>query len=124
MISIQIIGRTTHDIELKYGQNGGAYCRFRMAGTTKTQNESAVFLDCAAFGRSAEIISNYVHKGDRLMVLGEFKDNSYEKDGQKITRYKVEVSDFELLEAKKKEAQPDADGFVPDSVDDDALPFA
>ena len=124
MISIQIIGRTTHDIELKYGQSGSAYCRFRLAGTTKTQSENAVFLDCTAFGRSAEIISNYVHKGDKILVLGEFKDNSYEKDGQKVTRYKVEVNDFELLETRKSEPLPNSDGFIPATTDDDALPFA
>ena len=126
MISIQIIGRATHDIELKYGQSGSAFCNFRLAGTTKRSDETAVFLNCTAFGKSAEAIAKYVHKGDRLLVLGELKDDSYEKEGKRILNYKVAVNDFELVEPKKKEEvpQPNAEGFVPDSVDDEDIPFA
>ena len=69
---------------------------FRKANGEK--NKETTFIDCEAWDSGAETISKYVSKGDPFLVKGALKNDSWEnKEGQKITKIKLRVEDFNLL---------------------------
>ena len=116
------------DVELRRTNSGKAVASFSMAVNKDFRNEQgnydAYFFDYVAFGQKAEIISKYVHKGDRFFVIGHLTKRSYEKDGRTIWVHEIEVDDFEFLENKKKtDTSVNANDFVPLEGDDETLPF-
>lgn len=62
-----------------------------------TRDKETTFVDCEAWDTGAETISKYVKKGDPLLVRGGLKLDTWEVDGQKRSRIKVRVTEFELL---------------------------
>lgn len=111
MNKLFLCGRTTSDIELNATPNGKSYIMFTIAcDNGKDENgekRDADFVNCVAWGKRAEIISEYVKKGNRFSVVGSFKTDKYETSSGE-TRYRSYclVSDFEFLESK-------SDSFVP-----------
>ena len=96
------------------------------------------FIRCVAFGRKAEILRDYFHKGDRINVFGSISTGSYtNKEGQKIFTTTVNCTEVEFVENKSSsgthsspQAQPkdepvpnSDDGFMQVSADDEGLPF-
>jgi single-strand DNA-binding protein len=106
----------------------------------KDGEESADFISCVCFGKSAEIAEQYMRKGMRIGVCGRIQTGSYtNKDGNKVYTTDVYVEECEFLEnkkdgeqageAKKKESaytqvSADDEGFmqIPDGLEDE-LPF-
>ena len=94
-----------------------------------TQKESVSFIDCVAWGKSAEIICQYAKRGTGILVSGRLEQHSYEtKDGQKRSRTEVIVEDFNFLSGRAEgnssynndEAQEEAD-VVPDDVPEEEI---
>ena len=99
-----LIGNLTRDPELRYTPSGTAVVEIGMAVNRKWKGqngelrEEVCFVDVSAFGRQAEIISEYCHKGKPLFVEGRLKLDSWEgKDGQKRSKMRVVVENFQLL---------------------------
>jgi single-strand DNA-binding protein len=96
MNNVNLFGRLTKDIELKYAQNekGTAIGRFTVAVNRDVPNakgeREADFIPCVSFGKTAEFISKYFHKGTRIIVSGRIQTGSYQ-DQQGQTRYTTEV---------------------------------
>ena len=96
MNNVNLFGRLTKDIELKYAQNekGTAIGRFTIAVNRDVPNSKgereADFIPCVSFGKTAEFISKYFHKGTRIIVSGRIQTGSYQ-DQQGQTRYTTEV---------------------------------
>lgn len=61
------------------------------------RDKDTVFVACEAWDTGAETIGKYVVKGDPILVEGSIKTDSWEKDGQKISRLKVRVNNFDRL---------------------------
>ncbi len=103
--SVILNGRLVKDVELENygkGKNAGVYANFSIAvgrGYKDEDGEIVVdFINCKAFNKVAEIISQYVNKGDMVTILGRLNVDKYEnKDGE--TRYAtyVSVSNVDLL---------------------------
>ena len=51
-----LTGRLTRDPELKFGQSGKAYSRFSLAVNRAGKKDEADFINCVAFGKTAEIV--------------------------------------------------------------------
>lgn len=129
------MGRLTRDPEVHYtqGDNPTAIARYTLAVDRRVKKEgeqSADFIGVVAFGRAAEFIEKYCHKGMKLLVTGRIQTGSYtNKDGNKVYTTDVIAEDQEFCESKKatEEDAPktDADGFmnVPEGIMED-LPFA
>ena len=104
-----LIGRIATDLELKQTQSGTAMCSFTLAvNRPKKQGEEqqADFIRCKTFGKTAELLNQYQHKGNRLGVVGTIQTGSYQnQDGQTIYTTDVMVNRIEFLESKK-EQQP------------------
>lgn len=103
---VVLTGRTTQDIELKYSASGTAYCRFTLAVNRMKKEDGADFISCTAFGKTAELIGEYVKKGQQLGVQGRIQQDTYEKDGQKVSKTGVTVDKIEFLEGKKENETP------------------
>ena len=97
---IALSGRLTKDPELKSGQSGKAYARFTLAVDRPMQKGEADFINCVAFGKTAELIGEYLRKGRKAGVTGRLQMGKYEVNGEKRTSYDVVVDTIEFLESK------------------------
>lgn len=129
MNRVILIGRLTKDAETRY--NGDlAIARFNLAVDRKFKKEgeqSADFISCVAFGKTAEFVEKYFGKGSKMIAEGRIQTGSYtNKEGGKVYTTDVVVEAVEFAEsknggnAKEPAAKPDADGFMPAEED---LPF-
>lgn len=122
MNKTQMLGRTATEIELKYssGDEKTAVGKFRIAVNRKGGKE-ADFFNCTAFGKTAENIAKYFHKGDRILIGGRVQNDTYtNKEGKKVTTTQIIVDEFDFIESKKDEA-PKSSDFM--DIQDEELPF-
>lgn len=80
-----IMGRITHDPELKTTPNGRNVCTFSVAVDRRYQKQGeerkADFYQVVAWGSQAEFVTKYFGKGKMVLVQGEMQSRTYEKDG-------------------------------------------
>ena len=127
---VVLAGRLTFDPELKYTRAGKAYSKFSIAIARSYNRDEADFINCTAWGKTAEIAVEYLRKGSMVGVQGSLRVSQYEQDGQKRTGTEVLVSSLEFLEGGKKNGQGSAGSSAAetsgssDSVDpNDDFPF-
>lgn len=93
---ITIIGNLVRDPEVRHTAANKAYARFTVAvnqtwsGPDGEKKEHVDYLPCVAWGRLADVIGQWLHKGAPVFVEGAMQTRSYEKDGQQ--RYVTEVN--------------------------------
>lgn len=101
-----ILGRLTRDPAIKVSQSGMTIARFTLAVNRlnkKGQNQEADFINCVAFGKTAEAIGNYVYKGQRLLVEGRIQTGSYtSKSGEKKFTTEISVNRVEFIEKRSE----------------------
>ena len=100
-----MIGRLTSDCELKTTQNGVSVTSFNLAVdrsyTPKGQEKQTDFIPCVAWRNTAEFISKYFRKGQRMAVKGELQQRTYTaNDGSKRNVYEVIVDGAFFCESK------------------------
>lgn len=133
-----LIGRLTRDPELKFGQSGKAYSRFSLAVDNPFKKEEPDFINCVAFGKTAELIGEYLRKGKKVAVNGKLQMNRFEVNGEKRTSYDVLVENVEFVEPRTSgenagyssapyspptPAPKAAPQVAEDSFDEDEFPF-
>ena len=129
-----LIGRTTKDTDIRYTQNEQpmTIARFNLAVDRRFKKEgeqSADFISCVAFGKTAEFIEKYVFKGTKIAVEGRIQTGSYtNNDGNKVYTTDVVVEQVEFAGSKtdsESAAKESNDDFmnVADGLDDEGLPF-
>ena len=135
MNSVQLIGRLTRDPEIRYTDGGASIARFGLAVDRRFKQENgadADFINIVSFGKTAEFIEKYFHKGMKIALNGRIQTGSYtDKDGKKVYTTDIVAENVEFCESKGTSANNDApapvsDGYfmnVPDGIDDE-LPFA
>lgn len=128
MNTVVLIGRTTKDADIRQsaGQNPITVARYTLAVDRKGKDAGADFINMVSFGKTAEFIEKYVHKGTKIAAKGRIQTGSYEKDGKKIYTTDVVAEEVEFAESKKSQEtaeNPDNDDFFK-VVDDAELPFA
>ena len=101
---VMIGGRLTRDPQLSYTPNQTAVVDFGMATNRKwtgqdgQQHDETCFADCVMFGKRAEVVNKYCHKGDSLFIEGRLTFDSWEaQDGSKRNKLKVTVENFEFV---------------------------
>ena len=146
MNKVILMGRLTRGPEVRYsqGESATAIARYTLAVDRRfnrnNDENSADFIGCVAFGRSAEFAERYLRKGTKVVVTGRIQTGSYtNKDGVKVYTTDVVVEDQEFAESKNAAASNDGgysapvsmpepsapgDGFmnIPDGIDEE-LPF-
>lgn len=141
MNSAQLVGRLTRDPEVRYSDGGTTVARFTLAVDRrfkKDGGDDADFINCVAFGKTAEFLEKWFRKGQRLGLTGRIQTGSYvNQEGTKVYTTEVVVENVEFVESKgasvgdggpqQRPAPTSAisDGFmnIPDGVEDDGLPF-
>ena len=118
MNKVILMGRLTRDPDYHDGQN--PFCRYTLAVDRKKKEQDADFINCVAFGRTAEFANSYFNKGTKIAVVGHFQTGSYERDGHKVNTVDVIIENQEFCESRKA-ASSDDRVVIPD--DDSDLPF-
>lgn len=116
---VVLMGRFTKDPEVREGENPIA--KFTLAVDRRFKKGEADFINCVAFGKTAEFAQKYFKQGSRAIVNGRIQTGSYtNKDGLKVHTTDVVVENMEFGESKKT----DIDGFmqIPSDIADE-LPF-
>ena len=137
---ITIMGRLTHDPEMRSTQSGVAVASFTLAvdrdfGGKDGGEKQTDFIDCTAWRHTAEFVSKYFSKGRMAVVSGRLQiDNYTDNDGNKRRSAKVIADNIYFGDSKKDGATggqsdeaasftPAPSGFVPADVDSGELPF-
>ena len=100
---VMLMGNITRDTVLSYLPSQTPVVDFGLAMNRKyktkdgEQKDETCFVDCQMFGKRAETVNKYFHKGDPIFVEGRLKYDSWEKDGKKNSRIRVFVENFEFL---------------------------
>ena len=122
MNKVCISGRLTSDPELAQTKSGKSYCRFTLAVDKWGKDAGASFINCVAWDKRAETISQYVKKGQMLPVVGRLDQSSYEKDGKKQSLVSVIVEEFDFpAKNGSSEAKTEDKGEMEDL--DSMIPF-
>ena len=137
MNKVVLVGRLTRDPEVRYsqGDNATAVARYTLAVNRrfhKDGEQSADFINCVSFGKTAEFAEKYFRKGMQVAISGRIQTGSYtNKDGNKVYTTDVVVEEQEFAESKAASQNNgsgstpvSSDGFldIPDGVDTQ-LPF-
>ena len=135
MNSVQLIGRLTRDPEVRYTDGGTSVAKFSLAVERRFKQENgadADFINIVSFGKTAEFIEKYFHKGIKIALNGRIQTGSYtDKDGKKVYTTDIVAENVEFCESKGTSSNneapaPASDGdfmSVPDGIDDGELPF-
>ncbi len=99
MNHIALMGRLTKDPKLKYSQSGKAVSKFTLAVTREFNREEADFINCIAWGKTAETIAEYLRRGRRIAVRGRISTRSYEQNGETRWITEVVVDKFEFIDS-------------------------
>lgn len=107
MNKVELIGRISQDIDVKTSQAGKSYLNFSIAVDRKYKdsqnNKITDFLNCKAFGKTAEFIGQYFNKGDKLALIGSVQvDNYTDQQGNKKSFTYIQVDEVEFVEGKKQ----------------------
>jgi single-strand DNA-binding protein len=103
---ISLTGVLGRDPEGQYTDQGTMLCKFSIAVTVGSgDNKSTEWYDIVAWGKQGEILHEYLTKGSKVQVRGDFKLNLWKsKDGgEPRGKVVVTVRDFQFLSIKKKE---------------------
>ena len=146
MNKVILMGRLTRDAEIRYsqGESSTAIARFSLAVDRRfrrdNDEQTADFINCVAFGRTAEFLERFGRKGTKFVLEGRIQTGSYtNKDGQRVYTTDVVAENVEFAESKNNSSAgndfggaPSApspsgaagDGFmnIPEGIDEQ-LPF-
>lgn len=106
MNNVNLIGRLTKPVDLRYTQSGIAYGSFTLAVTRRFKNQNgereADFINCVIWKKGAENLANFTQKGSLIGVSGAIQTRNYEnQQGQRVYVTEVLVENFDLLESRK-----------------------
>lgn len=137
MNKVLLIGRLTRDPEIRYSQNNTAIARYTLAVDRfkRDAEQSADFIRCVCFNKTAEFAKQYFYKGIKIAITGRIQTGSYtDREGQTVYTTDIVVENQEFCEPQSRNAssaapstQPSpshADQFmnIPDGIDEE-LPF-
>lgn len=99
-----LMGNLTRDPELRTTPGGQTVCSFSIAVNRAWQDQSGQtqeavdYFDITAWGKLGELVSQYLSKGRKCLVMGRLSQRSWEKDGQKHSKVEVVANDVTFLD--------------------------
>lgn len=118
MNKVILMGRLTRDPEVRYSQGATqtAVGRFSIAVDRRFKRDGepdADFFNCTAFGKQAEFVERYLHKGTKVVVVGRIQNDNYtNRDGQMVYSVRIMVEEIEFAESKNASAGGPDGGFT------------
>ena len=134
MNKVILLGRLTKDPEIRYTQSENmlAIARYTLAVDRRFKKEgqpSADFINCVAFGKSAEFAEKYMTKGRLFGVIGKIQTRNYENDKKEKVYVTEVVVDEQYFADSKKDDKKDINELLKEDndklkeLDDIDLPF-
>lgn len=123
-----IVGNITRDPELRYSNAGKPVLNLSVAVTTRRKNGDQwedgdpEYYDVTAFGTLAENAAESLEKGQRVVVVGRLNYSSWEKDGEKRSKVKVNADELgpslrwvtvDVRRAERRKPEPKQESFDP-----------
>ena len=107
MNKVELIGRLTHDVEMRQTPNGVSLARFSIAVTRRFKNSNgeydADFINCVAWRQTGEFIAKHFQKDGMIAVVGSIQSRSWDgNDGKKQYATEVVVDEVYFTGAKKQ----------------------
>ena len=104
---VMLMGNLTRDVELRHTGSNTAVGNFGLAVNRRyktkdgDQKEETTFVDCEAWGRTAEVMGQYLAKGRPVLIEGRLKLDEWEdkKDGSKRSKLRVVVENFQFVDS-------------------------
>jgi single-strand DNA-binding protein len=112
-----IMGNLTRDPEMRNTPSGQNVASFAVATNRQwsdpsgERKEAVEYHEIVAWGKLAELASQYLSKGRKVLVVGRLQTQSWEKDGVKRQRTEIVASDISFLDGRGD--APAAGGFTP-----------
>ena len=100
---VELLGRVGTEPEMRYTQSGTAVTKVRLATDRRRQNGDTEtdWHSVVAWGKTAEVVNQYVGKGDRIFVTGRLSYSTYEgSDGQRRFRTEIHASEVIFLDSR------------------------
>lgn len=111
MNQVTLTGRLTADPEVRYTQTGKAVANFTLAVPNGYgEKKETSYIPCNAWEKTAETIGNTLDKGRKILVMGEWRQRSWEaKNGDKRRTDFCLVRSFEYCESRKDDSRGGTD---------------
>ena len=124
MNKVILMGNLTRDPEISYSQGSNmAIARFSIAVNrrfARDGEDNTDFFNCTAFGKTAEFVEKYFHKGSRMLLSGRIQNDNYtNKNGEKVYSVQIITEEIEFCERKGSGAKTDDQPTPPPAGDDD-----
>jgi len=129
---VLLMGNLTRDPELKRTSTDMAIAQIGMAvnrrykDKTGEQREETTFVDCEAWGKTAETMAKYLSKGKPVFIEGRLKlDQWQDKDGNNRSKLKIVIENFQFIDSRGNQTAtpPAAGATAPATPPDDDIPF-
>ncbi|MBL8761076.1 MAG: single-stranded DNA-binding protein [Phycisphaerae bacterium] len=101
-----LMGNLTRDIELRHVSGNQAVANIGLAVNRRWKSpegenrDETTFVDCEAWGRTAEVMAQYLAKGRPVFIEGRLKLDQWEKEGQKFSKLRVVVESFQFIDSR------------------------
>ena len=107
-----LLGRLTAEPEVRFTQSGKQITDITLAVDDGFgENKKTSFINCTAWEKKAEIIGNSVSKGQKLLVVGRWCQQSWEtQEGQKRRKDFLTIEEIEFVEKKKEQTPAESFG--------------
>lgn len=119
--TVILMGRLTRDPELRQTSSGTDFCRFVLAIPKDYDKEKTDFVDCIAWRKTAEFVSKYFHKGERISVVGSIVTTSSGEGEDRKKWVEVQADKVGFVETRSQKTQETAPEDY--KVDESNLPF-
>lgn len=145
MNTVQLVGRLTKEVDLRYTASNIATGKFTLAVNRSFTNQNgereADFINCVIWRKAAENLSSFTRKGSQIGIEGRIQTRNYEnQQGVRVYVTEIVVSNFHLLESREVTEQrpieqqqqvpqapskttPFLEDGHPVSIEEDDLPF-
>jgi single-strand DNA-binding protein len=139
-----LMGNLTRDVELKYTPSNQPVASLGIATNRRYRTrdgedrEETTFVDCEAWGRTAEVMNQYLAKGRPVFIEGRLKFDEWEdRDGNKRNKLRVVIENFQFVDSRgggggassgggrgsRQESPAPVPGGGHEPVGDDEIPF-
>ncbi|MDP7005905.1 MAG: single-stranded DNA-binding protein [Phycisphaerales bacterium] len=127
-----LMGNLTRDPELKQTPSNQSVAQIGIALNRKFKDregnlqEDTTYVDCEAWGRTAEVMSQYLSKGKPVFIEGRLKlDQWQDKEGNNRSKLKVVIENFQFIDSKGNQTSTPPAAATTSSVPpaDDDIPF-
>ena len=125
-----LMGNLTRDVKLKKTPSNMSVANVGLAVNRQYRandenREETTFVDCEAWGRTAEVMGQYLRKGRPVFIEGRLKlDQWQDRDGNNRSKLKVVIENFQFVDSRSGGGDaPSQTSAAPQSVPEDEIPF-